>query len=170
MSASLSKGQSKGWGAWWGQRLRRLMGPIALLGPAGIWLSLFLVLPTLLILEISLVPGMRPEDVGGAYGLGNYFQVFNPFTAAFEPGYLQVIWRSLYSAAVSTVACLILGFPVAYWLAIMAPRRWRNFLVVAFILPLWTSSLLRAYAWTSILRPTGLLNSFIKGGEHFVLI
>ncbi|NEQ42496.1 MAG: ABC transporter permease [Leptolyngbya sp. SIOISBB] len=161
MSASLSKRRLKGWNSRLGHRLRQLAGPLALLGPPGIWLVLFLVLPTLLILDISLVPGLRPEDVGGAYGLGNYFQVFNPFDANFDPVYLQVIWRSLYYAGISTFACLVLGFPVAYWLAIMAPRRWRNFLVVAFILPLWTSSLLRAYAWISILRPTGLLNSFL---------
>ncbi|MEM6836939.1 MAG: ABC transporter permease, partial [Cyanobacteria bacterium P01_C01_bin.120] len=163
MSASLGERQGKRLAVGWGQFLRRLTGPVALLGPAGIWLLLFLVLPTLLILEISLVPGLRPEDVGGSYGLGNYFQVFNPLAASFDPVYLQVIGRSLYYALVSTLACLLLGFPVAYWLAIMAPRRWRIFLVVAFILPLWTSSLLRAYAWTSILRPTGLLNSFING-------
>ncbi|MEM1311469.1 MAG: ABC transporter permease [Cyanobacteria bacterium P01_H01_bin.153] len=162
MGVSLSKRWGKGLGTGFSRRLQQLTGPVALLGPAGIWLLLFLGLPTLLIFEISLVPGLRPEDVGGSYGLGNYFQVFNPLAASFDPVYLQVIWRSFYYALVSTMACLLLGFPVAYWLAIMAPRHWRNFLVVAFILPLWTSSLLRAYAWTSILRPTGLLNSFIE--------
>ncbi|RZM79251.1 ABC transporter permease [Leptolyngbya iicbica] len=168
MSASLSKNPFQGLGATIRHRLNQLLGPIALLGPAGIWLLLFLVLPTLLILDISLVPGFRPEDVGGSFGLGNYFQVFNPFDPSFDPVYLQVIWRSIYYATVSTVACLVLGFPVAYWLAIMAPRRWRNFLVVAFILPLWTSSLLRSYAWISILRPTGLLNTFITWLSGFI--
>ncbi|WP_204139730.1 ABC transporter permease [Halomicronema sp. CCY15110] len=161
MSASLSKSRLQGLGTTIRHRCQQLLGPLALLGPAGIWLLLFLVLPTLLILDISLVPDLRPEDVGGAYGLGNYSRVFNPFDPRFDSVYLQVIWRSVYYATVSTIACLVLGFPVAYWLAIMAPRRWRNFLVVAFILPLWTSSLLRSYAWISILRPTGLLNTFI---------
>jgi spermidine/putrescine transport system permease protein len=161
MSALLSKSRFLGLRTTIRDRGQQLLGPLALLGPAGIWLLLFLVLPTLLILDISLVPDLRPEDVGGAYGLGNYSRVFNPFDPSFDPVYLQVIWRSVYYATVSTIACLVLGFPVAYWLAIMAPRRWRNFLVVAFILPLWTSSLLRSYAWISILRPTGLLNTFI---------
>jgi spermidine/putrescine transport system permease protein len=161
MSALLSKSRFLGLRTTIRDRGQQLLGPLALLGPAGIWLLLFLVLPTLLILDISLVPDLRPEDVGGAYGLGNYFRVFNPFDPSFDSVYLQVIWRSVYYATVSTIACLVLGFPVAYWLAIMAPRRWRNFLVVAFILPLWTSSLLRSYAWISILRPTGLLNTFI---------
>jgi spermidine/putrescine transport system permease protein len=151
-----------------GHRLQRLTGPVALLGPSGVWLVLFLVLPTLLILDISLVPGLRPEDPTGAYGWGNYSRVFNPFDPAFDWVYLQVIWRSLYYAMGATLACLLLGFPVAYWLAIMSPPRWRSFLVVAFILPLWTSSLLRAYAWISILRPTGLLNSFIRWVSSFL--
>jgi len=143
------------------RRWSAVVGPLALLGPAGIWLMLFLVLPTVLILQISLVPGLRPGEGGGAYGLGNYFRVFNPLYERFDPVYLQVIWRSLYYATGTTLACLVLGFPVAYWLAIKAPKRWRGFLVVAFVLPLWTSSLLRAYAWISILRPSGLLNTFL---------
>ena len=162
MAVTSGKSRIRAGGVSLGQRLKRLTGPVTLLGPAGIWLVLFLVLPTLLILDISLVPGLRPEDTGGAYGWGNYSRVFNPFDPSFDMVYLQVIWRSLSYATVTMVTCLLLGFPVAYWLAIMAPRRWRNFLVVAFILPLWTSSLLRSYAWMSILRPTGLLNSFIE--------
>jgi spermidine/putrescine transport system permease protein len=129
----------------------RWLGPGLMLGPAGLWLLLLLVLPTLLILEISLVPGLRLGQPSGGYGLGNYLQIL-------QPVYLRVIGRSVTFALGSTVLCLGLGFPVAYWLALMSPPRWRNLLLVAFILPLWTSSLLRAYAWVTILRPSGLLN------------
>ncbi|MEO0532615.1 MAG: ABC transporter permease [Cyanobacteria bacterium P01_A01_bin.123] len=132
-----------------------------MLAPSGIWLLLLLVLPTLLIAEISLVPGLRPGEPQADYGLGNYFRIFNPLDEAFNPVYIQVLWRSLFYATGTTLACLLMGFPVAYWLALMAPKRWRSFLLVVFVLPLWTSSLLRAFAWISILRPTGLLNSFI---------
>ncbi|MBD2260158.1 ABC transporter permease [Pseudanabaena sp. FACHB-2040] len=135
----------------WRQWLLGLLRPLAFLSPAGLWLVLFLVIPTLLISDISLVPGLRPGQATGAYGLGNYLQIF-------EPVYLTVMGRSLFFAVGSTVICLALGFPVAYWIALMAPKRWRNLLLVAFVLPLWTSSLLRAYAWITILRPTGLLN------------
>ncbi|PSN20445.1 polyamine ABC transporter permease [filamentous cyanobacterium CCP5] len=131
--------------------LPRLLRPLGYLGPAGAWLLLLLVIPTLLILEISFVPGLRPGEPAEAYGLGNYLQIL-------QPVYLTVIGRSLFFATGATLCCLLLGFPVAYWIALMAPRKWRNLLLVAFVLPLWTSSLLRAYAWTSILRPTGLLN------------
>jgi spermidine/putrescine transport system permease protein len=138
----------------WKRMLNKLIAPIILLGPAGIWLALLLVIPSLMILEFSFHPGLRPGQAIGAYGLGNYLQIFQPI-------YLQVIWRSLYFAIGSTVICLILGFPVAYWIAVMAPKRWQNLLLVAFVLPLWTSSLLRSYAWITILRPTGVLNSVL---------
>jgi spermidine/putrescine transport system permease protein len=140
----------------WADRLspRRWLGPVVLLAPAGVWLLLLLVLPTLLILEISLVPGLRLGQPSGGYGLGNYLQIL-------QPVYLRVIGRSLAFALGSTLLCLVLGFPVAYWLALMSPQRWRNLLLVGFILPLWTSSLLRAYAWTAILRPSGVLNTVL---------
>jgi spermidine/putrescine transport system permease protein len=127
---------------------------VVLLAPAGVWLLLLLVLPTLLILEISLVPGLRLGQPSGGYGLGNYLQIL-------QPVYLRVIGRSLAFAVGSTLLCLVLGFPVAYWLALLSPRRWRNLLLVGFILPLWTSSLLRAYAWTTILRPSGVFNTML---------
>ena len=134
---------------------RRWLGPGVMLGPAGLWLFLLLVIPNGLILEISLVPGLRLGQPAGGYGLGNFLQILQPI-------YLRVIGRSLGFALGTTCLCLLLGFPVAYWLALMSPQRWRNLLVVAFILPLWTSSLLRAYAWITILRPSGVLNTIFQ--------
>jgi spermidine/putrescine transport system permease protein len=128
--------------------------PLGLLGPAGTWLFLLMVIPTFLILEISLVPGLRLGEPGGSYGLDNYLRIF-------QPVYLQVIARSLNFALASTLMCLVMGFPVAYWLALMSPKRWRNLLLVSFVLPLWTSSLLRAYAWTTILRSAGVFNTIL---------
>jgi len=128
--------------------------PLAILAPSGIWLLLLLVLPTLLIFELSLVPGIRPGDVVNPSGLGNYIRIFDPL-------YLRVIRRSLFFAVDTTIICLILGLPVAYWIAQIAPQKARNLLLISFVLPLWTSSLLRSYAWITILRPTGLLNSLL---------
>ena len=132
----------------------RWIEPLVLLGPAGIWLSLLLLMPTLVILELSLVPGIRPGDVVNPSSLANYLQIF-------EPIYLQVIGRSLFFAVATMLICLALGFPVAYWIAVLAPKRWRNLLLLGFVLPLWTSSLLRSYAWITILRPTGVLNTML---------
>jgi spermidine/putrescine transport system permease protein len=139
-------------GRW--QKITKLIEPIVLLFPSGLWLLLLLVAPTLLILELSLIPGFRVGQPAADYGIGNYIE-------AFQEIYLQVILRSIFFAVGSTIACLLLGFPVAYWIAVMAPARWRNLFLVSFVLPLWTSSLLRAYAWITILRPSGILNTLL---------
>ncbi|MEH2066590.1 MAG: ABC transporter permease [Nostoc sp.] len=131
-----------------------LLQPLVLLAPSGIWLLLLLVLPSLIIFELSLVANIRPGDVVNPNGFQNYIRIFDPL-------YLQVIVRSLFLAFATTIICLVLGFPVAYWIAVVAPKRWQNLLVLSFVLPLWTSSLLRSYAWITILRPSGLLNSLL---------
>jgi spermidine/putrescine transport system permease protein len=128
--------------------------PLALLGPAGIWLVLLLVLPTLVIFELSLVPNIRPGDIVNPSGFENYALVF-------QPTFLKVINRSLFFAFGTMMVSLLLGFPVAYWIGQMAPPKWRNLLLLGFVLPLWTSSLLRSFAWVTILRRTGVLNTVL---------
>ncbi|MFW9263043.1 ABC transporter permease [Nostoc sp. CALU 546] len=135
--------------------IRNWLQPLVLLAPSGIWLLLLLVLPTLIIFELSLVADIRPGDLVNPNGFKNYIRIFDSL-------YVQVIGRSLFFAFGTTIICLILGFPVAYWIAQIAPQRWRNLLLLSFVLPLWTSSLLRSYAWITILRPTGLLNSLLS--------
>lgn len=136
------------------QIFTKILGPLVLLGPAGLWLLFLLLLPTLVIFELSLVENIRPGDLVNPDGIGNYLQVFESLN-------LKVIWRSIYFATGTTILCLLLGFPVAYWIALMSPKQWRNIILLGFVLPLWTSSLLRSYAWITILRPTGVLNSVI---------
>ncbi|MBN4006243.1 ABC transporter permease [Nostoc sp. LPT] len=135
--------------------VRNWLQPLVLLAPSGIWLLLLLVLPTLIIFELSLVADIRPGDLVNPNGFKNYIRIFDSL-------YVQVIGRSLFFAFGTTIICLILGFPVAYWIAQIVPQRWRNLLLLGFVLPLWTSSLLRSYAWITILRPTGLLNSLLS--------
>ncbi|HTL88227.1 MAG TPA: ABC transporter permease [Leptolyngbya sp.] len=132
----------------------RWLQPILMLAPAGLWLLLLLILPTLILFQLSLVPNIRPGDVVNPSGLDNYWRIF-------QPDSFPVIWRSLLFASGTMLSCLVLGFPVAYWIAMLSPKRWRNLLLIGFTLPLWTSSLLRSYAWISILRRTGVLNSVL---------
>lgn len=141
-----SESKSKALPAW--------LQPLVMLAPAGVWLALMLVIPTLLIFQLSLVPGIQPGQVVNPSGLDNYFRIL-------QPDYWPVLLRSLSFSLGTTFLCLLLGFPVAYWIALMVPKRWQNLVVLAFVLPLWTSSLLRSYAWITILRPTGVLNSVL---------
>lgn len=130
------------------------LGGLILLAPSGLWLFLLLVVPTLVIFELSLVPNIRPGDIVNPSSIQNYLYVFDPTN-------LKVVARSTFFAIATTITCLLLGFPVAYWIAQMTPKKWRNLLLLGFILPLWTSSLLRTYAWMAILRPSGVLNSIL---------
>ncbi len=74
--------------------------------------------------------------------------------------YIEVFLRSIYIALVSTVVCLIIGYPTAYILANMQSR-FRNFLSVLFVLPMWMNFLLRTYAWRNLLEKSGVINSFL---------
>ena len=74
--------------------------------------------------------------------------------------YLQAYLNSLLFAGVSTAAALVIGYPIAYGIA-RAPALWRMALLVGVILPFWTSSLLRTYAMSGILKTNGLINQFL---------
>ncbi len=85
------------------------------------------------------------------------------YLRAVEPLYLWILVRSLALAATTTILCLLAGWPVAWWLGVTVPRRWKNALLVLVILPFWTSFLVRMYAWIFILREEGVLNLLLGG-------
>ncbi len=131
------------------------LGALPLLAPTGVWFFFLLVLPTLIILELSFVKDIKPGDIVQPNGFDNYIRILDPV-------YLEIIKNSVLLAAGTTLICLILALPTAYWIAQKVPKRWQNFLLLSIILPFWTSSLLRSYAWITILRPTGLLNTVLS--------
>jgi spermidine/putrescine transport system permease protein len=82
---------------------------------------------------------------------------------ALEPLYVWILVRSLWLAAFTTGLCLLVGWPVAYWLGLRVPARRKNALLVLVILPFWTSFLVRMYAWIFLLRQEGLVNLALSG-------
>lgn len=120
-----------------------------------------MVLPLVILLVYSL--GGRDElgriEIG--FSLENYIRFFTG-------PYLLSLGRSLVLASVTTVVCLVLGTLCAMWLAFLVPRERQGLFMTLFVLPLWTSFLLRIYAWITILRPTGLLSEALQsiGIEH----
>jgi spermidine/putrescine transport system permease protein len=127
---------------------------LLILLPAGLWLILFMLVPVVILGVFSF---------GSRDGLGQIHVGFEPVNyARFVSGpYLLCLWRSLGLALSTTIACLLLGFPCAAWLAFQVPSRQQSLFVTLLTVPLWTSFLLRIYAWITILRPTGLLPSFL---------
>lgn len=92
---------------------------------------------------------------------GFYFTLDNFARFFSNPDSMKVFLRSLYIAFVSTVICLLLGFPTAYVLSKMK-ERWRNFVSVMFLLPMWMNFLLRTYAWRTLIEKTGIINTVFE--------
>ncbi|SCY79639.1 ABC transporter permease [Alkaliphilus peptidifermentans] len=119
--------------------------------PYIIWMTIFIVFPILLILFFGIT--IRTDE-GFKLSLEN-FQRF------FEPIYLLVLWRSIRLAFISTVICLILGYPMAMILA-NKDLKMKNTLVLLFVIPMWMNFLLRTYAWMTLLERGGIINSFLS--------
>ena len=86
---------------------------------------------------------------------------FDNYLFLFEDGYYATIYlASLKMAAIGTLLCLLLGYPMAYFIARQPPRR-RQMLLLAVILPFWISFLLRVYAWIGLLSNKGVINNFL---------
>jgi spermidine/putrescine transport system permease protein len=125
-----------------------------LLAPALVVLLVLFVLPQALMFEASLARRSAYGGVVHEWSFANYRR-------ALEPLYLGILARSFALAAATTLVCLLLSYPVAYWLGLkVAPRR-RQALLVLVILPFWTSFLVRMYAWVFLLRNEGLLNQLL---------
>ena len=129
--------------------------------PPFVWLGVFFLLPLGIVAAISLsqsadaIPPYLPLLTRGPAGLENHATLDNYRLIA--EGDLRAYVVSLVYAAVATVLCLLVGYPIAFAIA-RAPKGWRNLLLFLVILPFWTSLLIRIYAWIAILQPTGLLN------------
>jgi spermidine/putrescine transport system permease protein len=124
-----------------------------LLAPLVAWAAFFVVAPAAIMLVYSFLQRGTLGGVVYEFTLANYGNVGDPV-------YLQIVLRSIGYAAVTTIICLLAGYPVAYLIG-RADERWRNLLLMAVMVPFWTSSLIRTYAWVTILKSEGLLNSLL---------
>ena len=139
------------------RRLRAWVPRFVLLGP-GItyWLFLFLI-PVGLLLAYSFF-------TRGPFGGVEYELTLENYQRLVDPLYLRVLLTSLRIALISTGLALLLGYPMAYFIA-TAPRKRRLVLLMLVILPFWTSFLIRTYSWIVLLSPTGLVNRLL-GAFH----
>lgn len=137
-----------------------------LLLPTWLVLSVFFLVPLLLMLGISFAErgtygGLKPvSDLGGYLRSGAFL---GNYARSFDGIFLKIGWRSLWMAAATTGLCIVVSFPIAYYLALLAPRRWKGLLLGLVVIPFWTSFLIRTYAWMFILRTEGLLNLVLVG-------
>lgn len=121
--------------------------------PYCVWLGIFVVIPMLMIVVYAFT--QAGNDVTTlSFTIAN-FQKF------FSPVFGSVLWKSLEIAFVTTVICILLGYPLAYIIANMN-ERWRPTMILLMTIPQWINMLIRTYAWIGILSDVGLINNFLK--------
>jgi spermidine/putrescine transport system permease protein len=135
-----------------GERLRSGLLTTLLLLPAGLWYLVLLVAPLVIIVVFSF--GTRARNGGYAPGF-----VFDNYLRAIQKP--EPFITSLQLASLGTIACLLVGLPLAYFLATRAGR-YRGVLILLLVIPFWTSFLIRTYAWLLILGPDAGLAGFLE--------
>lgn len=125
-----------------------------LLTPMVLWLVAFVVVPTAILLVYSFCERDELGRVVFSFTWENYQRVLDPV-------YLRIFGRSIGYAALTTVICIVVGFPVAYCIG-RASETWRQRLLLLVMVPFWTSFLIRTYAWITILKEEGLLNGALS--------
>lgn len=136
--------------------------------PLG-WMTVFLLLPVAILLRVSLSeprfeqPPYTDLLVVGETGRWLWEGTLQAWRWLFEdPTYRDALLGSLVMAGLTTLVCLLLALPMA-WAIARAPLSWRMPMLLAVILPFWTSFLIRVYAWISLLKPEGLINAALIG-------
>lgn len=123
------------------------------IAPAALWMLLFLVIPLILVCVVSFA-------TRGIYGGVVYKFTLGNFQRFLEPLYVRILLNSVGVAFVTVAACLLLGYPFAYYIA-RAPQHIRGMLMMLVIIPFWTNFLIRTYAWMALLRTEGIINTFL---------
>lgn len=122
----------------------------ACLIPLYVWTAVFVLLPLAIVIYFAFT-----RDAGNGMALS-----FESFRRLADPMYLGVIFKSFKIAIISTLICILCGYPVAYILA-RSKSRAKFVIVILMLLPMWMNFLLRTYSWLSILENTGLINTLL---------
>lgn len=140
-------------------------GSIWLLSPFLLVMGAFFAAPLLLVVAYSFMTDHYPGGVEMPLTLKAYTRIFfdRDFDGnlSFDPSFLLICWRSLKLAGLCALLCLLLGFPMAYFMATRPPAQ-RNLWMMLVTIPFWTNLLIRTYAWMLILRDDGLVNNVLK--------
>ena len=129
-----------------------------ILAPYSLWALLFIVVPLVFVAYYAFT------DNDFAFTLDNitrFFTTTSEVEGTEVRTYLLIFWRSLKLAIISTVICLLLGYPLAYIMA-RAGERAQKVMMTLIMIPMWMNFLIRTYAWMTILQDTGILNGFLS--------
>ncbi|AOM09991.1 MULTISPECIES: spermidine/putrescine ABC transporter permease PotB [Bacillus cereus group] len=121
--------------------------------PTVAWLLIFFLIPLVFVLGFAFMQRGAYGTVEMQFTLENIFRVFDPL-------YLGTLWETVKIAVITTVICLLIGYPFAYTITIV-DRKYRSILLLLATIPFWINFLVRSYAWIVILRSQGLVNTLL---------
>ena len=127
----------------------------AMSAPSVLWLAVFFVTPTLLVVAISFHSAAPDGGIGAEWTLQTWRHLSNP-------NYPAIIWRTLWISAVTAAGYVILALPCAFAIARMQ-KKWRAVMAGLIMLPFWTSFVVRVFAWRLLLHPEGFLKHLLVG-------
>ena len=134
--------------------LKQRLVPFWLLGPGLLWLVFFFVVPMYFMGELALYSGSLRSGFEFTWAFENFSNALS--------GHEEQILRSFVYAGTATLLCLLIGYPLAYAIALKSGR-WKALLLVIVVAPFFTSFLLRTLAWQTILNSDGLVMKFFRG-------
>ncbi|MDD2520124.1 MAG: ABC transporter permease [Kiritimatiellae bacterium] len=117
--------------------------------PSFVWLGVLFLVPTVLVFAITFKPATPFGGIGEGWTLDTLRTLGNP-------NYPAILWRTIRLSMLATGGCILLATPMAYYMA-RAGAAWRRWLLLLVVLPFWTSSLVRIFAWKVLLHPEGML-------------
>ncbi|MHA2891652.1 spermidine/putrescine ABC transporter permease PotB [Bacillus cereus] len=121
--------------------------------PTVAWLLIFFLIPLVFVLGFAFMQR-------GAYGIVEMQFTLENISRVFDPLYLGTLWETVKIAVITTVICLLIGYPFAYTITIV-DRKYRSILLLLATIPFWINFLVRSYAWIVILRSQGLVNTLL---------
>ena len=128
------------------------------LAPYTVWAVLFIVVPLVFVAYYAFTDN---DFAFTTENITRFFTATSQVDGAEVHTYLLIFWRSLKLAVISTVVCLVFGYPAAYIMA-RASARTQKIMLTLIMIPMWMNFLIRTYAWMTILQDTGILNGFLS--------
>lgn len=131
---------------------RNIKQAYTMLSPSLIWFLLFLIIPIGMITVISFTTNL---------GFGGILYEFSTeaYRLAFSSLYAKVLWHSFLWAFISTIICILIAYPFAYFIA--NAGKWKNMLLLLVMIPFWTNLLVRLYSWVILLNEHGAINNIL---------
>ncbi len=131
----------------------RILPVLSMVGPVTFWLAFFVAIPLIYVLVMSFCSIDQSYNVVYSFSLGNFKRLA-------DPNYIQIYGNSLLVAFLTTLICILLGYPFSY---LIARTKWihKSILYMLVIIPFWTNSLIRIYGWRTFLGANGWLNLFL---------